>query len=203
MIPRLHDRHYSRDLKAAITCSLSVTLFIFLFFPVIKHNHEKIIVTHELFSLQDIPVTRQPMQRQKIRINFPKIPDIKIADINEPPEKLHDVPIVTNQPKAVGSENKHYREVGNELVDQYTFTPRQIKEVLPQKTVDEVQGFVKISLLIGLDGKVVKYKIISNTTGNSQCLESVLVAVYNSRWQVAFINGQKVQYWVDKIYNFK
>lgn len=82
------------------------------------------------------------------------------------------------------------------------FTPKQILEVMPQKTEKRVEGSISLSLLIGPDGNVRKHKVISNTTGNAECLKSVIEAAYKSRWEKVSIKGNPVEYWTDKSYIF-
>lgn len=203
MIPRLHDKHYSRDLKTAIIFSLSVVVLVFIFFPKLNDKKEKIYIHPEIFSVEDIPSTVQPQALHNKNFQIPEIPEIKFPDISLRIEILHDV--------LVGSNNKAQNNTANTgplnnkqvSRDNLAFQPRQIKEVLPEKTGEKVTGDIILSLMIGKDGKVEKYILLANTTDNEECLRNVLNAVYKSRWQAAKINGRAEEYWVKKEYNFK
>ncbi len=203
MIPRLYNRHYSRELKGALIFSLLLINLLFLFFPKIKEIKKQITVAPELFTIQDIPATRQIFNSHYADVKRPLIPQIKISNIPENPEILNDIPISHSDLNNGTEEYKRNKSSIKSDIDNSIFVPRQIKEVLPSKTTGEISGQINISLKIGKNGKVVKYKIISNTTGNSQCLENVIKAVSSSRWQVLEINRQKEEYWVDKVYNFR
>lgn len=82
------------------------------------------------------------------------------------------------------------------------FTPKQILEVMPRKTEKQVEGSISLSLLIGPDGSVRKHKVISNTTGNAECLKSVIEAAYKSKWEKVSFKGDAVEYWTEKSYIF-
>ena len=88
MIPRLHDKHYSRNLKAALICSLLLVLVLFSFFPKIKFKREKFVEPAVLFYVEDIPVTVQTQKVLEKEFGSPKLPSIKIPDINDLPELL-------------------------------------------------------------------------------------------------------------------
>ena len=47
-----------------------------------------------------------------------------------------------------------------------------------------------------------EYKIIGNTTGSDQALQSVIMAAYKSKWEPVKIKNNKVIYWVEKTYSF-
>lgn len=203
MVPRLHDKHYSRDLKAALICSLCLFLLLFIYFPDIRVNDKIIRVPEVIFSVKDIPATIQNSPGENIEYSPPKAPAIAIKPINNRIEVLGDVKI-----QALPSNIYYSRDPGNDVTakqgnNSITFSPRQIKEVLPRKPALDVKGFIKLSLMIGKDGKVKRYILLSNSTDNSECLKNVLEAVYKSRWQIAKAGGREIEYWVEKTYNFK
>ncbi len=203
MIPRLHDKHYSRNLKTAIICSLSVIIILFIFFPGINGKKEKIYVPPELFSTDDIPPTIQPNVSSGKKFSMPEIPDIKFSEISSRIEMLHDVLIGTQNNLHKNSENLNPTKNNRGSGDSPAFQPRQIKEVLPEKTFEKITGDIILSLKIGKDGKVEKYILLANTTDSEECLRNVLNAVKESRWQVNKINGREAEYWIKKEYHFK
>ena len=203
MIPRLHDKHYSRNLKAAIICSLLLILLLFTFFPRIKYQSKKVVDPAVLFYVEDVPVTVQTQRNRGKEYGSPTLPPIKIPDINDRPELLEDAEItsstlISKNDNSISESKTRQTSMGNK-----SFMPRQIKEVLPKKIGSGINGYIKLSLMIGKDGKVEKHIIVANTTNNTACLEDVLDAVYRSRWQVVKVNGNNIGYWVEKTYNFK
>ena len=82
------------------------------------------------------------------------------------------------------------------------FTPRQLFDVLPERNDQSISGSIIISLRIGIDGAVKEYKVTKNTTNCNPCLDNVIRAVRQSKWEPAEINHQKIEYWIDKTYQF-
>jgi hypothetical protein len=82
------------------------------------------------------------------------------------------------------------------------FTPRQLFDVLPERSNQSISGSIILSLRIGIDGEVKEYKVIKNTTECDLCLANVIKAVQQSKWEPALVNNQKVEYWIDKTYQF-
>jgi hypothetical protein len=82
------------------------------------------------------------------------------------------------------------------------FTPRQLLDVLPERIDQTVSGLIILSLRIGKDGTVKDFKVIKNTTDCNPCLQNVITAVKQSKWEPAVINNQKIEYWIDKLYQF-
>ena len=81
------------------------------------------------------------------------------------------------------------------------FVPRQILEVLPQN-VEEEKGEIMLLLKIGKDGSVKEHKVIINTIENPASLKNVLEAAYKSRWEKLKMEGNQIEYWVEKKYRF-
>ncbi len=84
---------------------------------------------------------------------------------------------------------------------QLPFMPRQTLEVLPQK-VEDVKGMIVLALKIGLDGNVKDNKVILNTVNSADCLKYVLEAAYKSKWEKIKMEGQQIEYWIEKTYRF-
>jgi len=85
--------------------------------------------------------------------------------------------------------------------NQLPFMPRQVLEVLPQK-IEDVNGMIVLLLKINTFGNVKEHKVILNSTGNTECLQYVLVAAYKSRWESIKVEGNQVEYWIEKTYKF-
>ncbi len=80
------------------------------------------------------------------------------------------------------------------------FVPRQILEVLPDNS-NETKGYIILALRIGTDGKVQEHKILYNSM-DTELLQKVLDAAKKSRWQTVKMEGEKVEYWIEKKYRF-
>jgi hypothetical protein len=81
------------------------------------------------------------------------------------------------------------------------FVPRQILEVLPEKS-ECGKGVIVLALHVGKNGKVKEHKVMLNSSGTQICLEKVIEAAYKSRWQSVKMEGSVVEYWVEKTYTF-
>ncbi|KAF0141973.1 MAG: hypothetical protein FD122_1060 [Stygiobacter sp.] len=79
------------------------------------------------------------------------------------------------------------------------FAPRQILEVLPDNA-NETKGYIILALRIGTDGKVQEHKVLMNSMKDAALLSKVLEAANKSRWQPVKMEGEKVEYWIEKIY---
>ena len=121
------------------------------------------------------------------------------------PEPLEDIKI--NAPSGKNGSNEKSESIkdsnnsGIYEASSFPFVPRQILEVVPQK-VSGAEGIIKVKVLIGLNGYVKQHKILNNTTNSETELKFVVDAVYKSRWQSITIEGQKVEYWIEKTYAF-
>lgn len=196
--------HYSRDFKIALGISLSIIILTFIFFP--DNNTEQNdmpIYDSTLFTINDVPPTIQISQTQQAAAKIHPTPAIQMpSDIGEP-EILSDVKITGTNTKTNPSSGTGNAGVSKNSVDSsIPLVPRQILEVMPKKVDKNVEGYIKLSLKIGVNGKVESYIVISNTTDCSECLQNVLVAVHKSIWQPARVAGKNIEYWVEKSYNF-
>ena len=148
-------------------------------------------------------------------------PTIEVLDIPRTTQKLDRRPKPTKPFIPVESEeieildNVEIEEIvkgdstGFELLSgpvNYTelpFTPRQLFDIMPERTDESVSGMIILSLRIGIDGEVKDYKVVQNTTGNNTVLKNVIKVAMQSKWESAVLNNQKVEYWIDKTYLFK
>lgn len=136
---------------------------------------------------------------------MPEIPS-QFIPVDEP-ELLADVIIKESntEKNSNGSSENTKSSIGTSKgiyeASSFPFVPRQIVEVVPEK-VDGGEGAIKLKLLIGKDGYVMKHEVMNNSTNKTKCLTFVVNAVYKSRWQPVSFDGEKVEYWLEKTYVF-
>jgi len=204
MVPRKYSYHYSRNLKIALIISLSLIILIFYFAPAFSFlNNTTSKKNPIIFFSSDIPPTVQTEEIKNTASQKPHEPSISITGKLEPVEVLNDVSIQTSA-LASSSENGEGISKGNKAgaTSLPPFVPRQILEVIPQRVDEDIKGIINLSLKIGKDGKVVSYIVLSNTTNCTECLKNVIDAIHKSRWEPAAVNGNKIDYWIEKSYKF-
>ena len=195
---------YRLVFKFSLIASLIFCILLFLFFPHIAppppppEEYQSL-----LFTINDIaPNTAQ----KNIKNPKPPEPKILLPDVVDEPEILPDEEIVSQTKAEKSGNGKNTSAIsgrGTALnMPELPFVPRQILEVLPQNVDKDAKGFVELSLKIGTDGHVIEHKIIDNTTGSQQVLQSVITAAYKSKWEPVKINNNKIVYWVEKTYSF-
>lgn len=195
---------YSINFKAGIVLSLLICILVFLFYPTFKPEKKEIPYFPEpVITLIDIPNTELSSRAAP---PMPAVPNISsIFKPVDEPEPLNDFTInessmIDGAPEGMG---KSKQGSGTSIYEasSFPFIPRQILEVVPQK-VDGINGFIKVRVLVGVEGYVKQHKILNNTTNSSTCLRHIIEAVYKSRWQPISIEGEKVEYWIEKTYTF-
>ena len=82
------------------------------------------------------------------------------------------------------------------------FKPRQILEVIPESIDSNFKGEIILLLKIGLNGKMIDYKIVSNTIQIEIALQNAINAAKKSLWEAGKIGNKPVEYWIEKIYKF-
>jgi len=204
MIERFNilENEYKLNFKLSLIASLIISILFFLFFPYIStpspppKEYQSL-----LFTINDLaPNTTQ----DNITNPKPQEPKIFISDIIDEPEILPDEVVVSltkNENNGGGNGNVSGKGIALDA-PQLPFVPRQILEVLPQNVNDNVEGLIVLKLKIGTDGKVIEHKIITNTIGSKECLQSVITAAYKSKWEPVKIKDNNVVYWVEKTYRF-
>ena len=206
MITRNHAYHYNRNFKVALIISLCIVIGILYLFPNISNIRSvQSSAGDYIFKLSDVPPTIQSSARESVIFQKPPIPKIYIPSDISDPQILNDAEIVSSSSQK-GTEGSRTSKTGSSAVltaSQLPFIPRQILEVLPQKSENKYSGNIKLYLKIDKKGQVASYMILSNTTSNSECLQNVLKAAYKSKWEPAIVNGNKVEYWIEKSYSFK
>ena len=190
--------------ELCLIASLIFCILLFLFFPYIAPPPPPPVEYQSLlFTINDIaPNTAQ----KNIKNPKPPVPKIFVPDVVDEPEILPDEDMAQqtkSEESGNGKNNSNITGSGTALdAPELPFVPRQILEVLPQNVDKNAQGFVELSLKIGTDGHVIEHKIIDNTTGSKQILQSVITAAYKSKWEPVKIKNSKIVYWVEKTYRF-
>lgn len=197
--------NYKRNYEISLIISLLICIASFLISPSSKSTAKEIPYFAEpIITVLDIPSTKQTLHSFHpppapvissflIPIDEPEIlSDVKISEINP---NSSTVELGINSPDTRGTTKGVYES------SSFSFIPRQIIEVVPER-VSGASGTIKLKLLIGKDGFVLKHQILSNSTNNSKCITLVQNAVYKSRWQPVSFDGEEVDYWLEKTYIF-
>jgi hypothetical protein len=204
MLPRLHTLHYSRNFKLALIISLTLIISIFYIAPDISFLQNNSDTTQPIiFFSNDVPPTIQTEELKQTSSIKPHEPAIIINGNLEPVEILKDVDIQNNSSISSsknGVGNSSINKAGTSSVS--PFIPRQILEVIPKKVDENIKGIIKLSLKIGKNGKVVSYIVLANTTNCPECLKNVITAIHKSEWEPASVNGNRIEYWIEKSYKF-
>jgi hypothetical protein len=201
---KILKNEYRVIFKLSLIASLTICILFFMFFPhIFPPKQSPREYQSLLFTLNDLaPSTAQ----QNIKSPKPPVPKIIIPDVVEESDILPDQDIVSTTKTGESGNEKGSSNISGEgsILDipQLPFVPRQILEVLPKNVEKSTKGYIELSLKIGTDGHVIEYKIIGNTTGSDQALQSVIMAAYKSKWEPVKIKNNKVIYWVEKTYSF-
>ena len=204
MAQRKHTLHYSRNLKVALIISLTLIISIFYFAPDFSFLHNNSDTTQPIiFFSNDVPPTVQSEELKQTSSKKPHEPAISLTSNLEPDVILSDVELPSNasiSSSSNGIGNSNINKAGSSSVS--PFIPRQILEVIPKKVEENIKGIIKLSLKIGKDGKVVSFIVLANTTNCPECLKNVIAAIHKSEWEPASVNGNKIEYWIEKSFKF-
>jgi hypothetical protein len=189
-----NKKKYTRTIEISLIISLIIFILLFFFFPRFNLTPD---LAHQ-YQIPGIEVIHIPLTTQKAnkkpRPNKPVIPvEAEVINVLEYVEIENIVE---------GDSSSIEMSSGPVSYTDLPYTPRQLFDVLPEKNDDSISGSIILSLRIGIDGEVKEYKVAKNTTGCNPCLENVIMAVQQSKWEPALVNNQKVEYWIDKTYQF-
>jgi hypothetical protein len=204
MSSRKYTIHYSRNFKVALIISLTLIISVFYIAPDISFMHNNSDTTQPIiFFSSDVPPTVQSEELKQTSSNKPPEPAILLTSNLAPAVILKDIDIqnnasITSPSRGIG--NSKINKPGSSSVS--PFIPRQILEVIPKKVEENIKGVIKLSLKIGKEGKVVSYIVLANTTNCPECLKNVIAAIHKSEWEPASVNGNKIEYWIEKSYKF-
>ncbi|MGD8780283.1 MAG: hypothetical protein PVH88_15120 [Ignavibacteria bacterium] len=195
---------YSRNFKLSLIASLLICVIIILYWPKGKDTIENEIAYYEpMITVIDIPKTKQSGSPDLI----PPPPKLELSNIFDIVEdyELPDVEIEeTTITEKIGASKEQPAKLEEDKPYEFSalpFIPRQILEVVPEK-VNNSEGVIKLSILIGKNGKPQKHKVLKNTTNKMLCYDKVIEAVYKSKWQPILIEGDLIEYWIEKSYLF-
>ncbi|MFO7444713.1 MAG: hypothetical protein R6W90_00025 [Ignavibacteriaceae bacterium] len=191
--------HYKRNIQIALIISLFISILLFIFFPhATGREADEYYFSEPIITLSDIPSTQQA--------SAPSIPPKPVllipSELVEP--EYSELPDVDFSIPENGYNKNKNNAPGKSKTYEFSslpFIPRQVIEVVP-KEIDGADGIIKLSLKIDHHGYVIEHKILVNSTNKDECLQNVIQAVYNSRWQPITIDGEKIEYWLEKSYQF-
>lgn len=195
---------YSRNFKVGLIASLALCIIIILYWPKGKEKIENRTTYFEpIITVIDIPKTKQSGSPEFI----PPPPKLELSNIFDIVEdyELPDVEIKeTTLAENIGESKTQPAKSKSDRPYEFSalpFIPRQVLEVVPEK-VNNGEGVIKLSILIGKNGMPQKHKVLKNTTNKMLCYDKVIDAVYKSKWQPIIIEGDLIEYWVEKSYLF-
>lgn len=187
---------YKKRLELSLILSLTILISLFYLFPIFISGS---------FMLPEVPAPRiividipQTIQHYAKRPPQPTRPAILMP--SEDMKILDDIPIEFDDSQDLITPGKVFNP---DELEGLPYMPRQVLEVLPEKTEDNPKGEILLSLHIDKNGKVKAHKVISNTTQSEICLEHVINAAYHSSWQPVIIDTSIYEYWIYKSYQFK
>jgi hypothetical protein len=192
---KIYKSGYNKRLEISSVISLIFLIFIFYFFPkFVSRAFMLPEIPHPEIIVIDIPQTIQPNVKRPPRPSRPVIP-IPSEDMSI----LEDITIEIEDIEDLIAPDKVFNP---DELEGLPYMPRQVLEVLPEKTADNPKGEVLLSLHVDKNGNVKAHKVIKNTTESRHCLESVIKAAYSSRWQPVIIDENIYEYWIYKSYQF-
>lgn len=205
MILTKHKYNYNKNLAVSFIMSIVIVICIFLFTPEPMDKKPALKTVNDFFiPIEFIPATIQPdrdyvntKNNSENKSSEHKAAEKKVISQIEIQESNADE---STDFATVNSDNSKGDESGEGNSTNF-FAARQLLEVMPIKNED-FSGSIKLSLLVGTEGKVVEHIIITNTIECDGCVNQVLNAVYNSRWQPIVIDGRKREFWTEKLYEF-
>lgn len=187
---------YKKRLEVSIITSLFGLMILFYMYP-------EFIA--DIFILPEVPGPEvvvinipQTIQRNAKRPPRPATPAIPVP--SEDIAILDDITLEIERIEDLIAPDKVFNP---DELEGLPYLPRQVLEVLPGKSTDNPTGEIMLSLHIDKNGKVIDHKVLKNTTQSQTCLQSVVKAVYSSRWQPVVIDSTKYEYWIYKSYHFE
>ena len=192
----IYKTGYKKRLEISLILSLIILIFLFYIFPIFISS--TVILTDVLepqIIVIDIPQTIQKYAKRPPQPTRPAIliPSEDMAILDDVTLEFEDIQDLIILGKVFNPDE----------LEGLPYMPRQVLEVLPEKTENNPKGEILLSLHIDKNGKVKAHKVISNTTQSDICLQHVIKAAYSSRWQPVIIDSNIYEYWIYKSYQFK
>lgn len=193
---KITSTEYIFRLQLALVITLFFLIIIFYFWPRWDTKVSSFPTpAHIVIKLTNIPRTEQT--RKKLSPP-PARPEIPIPDSELEMTDYVDILLestgIDSSLKVPGSINFNAHPL--------LLLPRQIFEILPSSNA-VCNGEITLLLQIGTNGKVVSHKVLKNNTLNEACLAATLKAIEGSQWESAIIEGEAVEYWINKTYKFE
>lgn len=186
---------YKNRLEISIILSLLILIFLFYVFPVFLYSTFQLPdISKPKIIVINIPQTIQPEVKRPPRPTRPAMP--------VPSENMEILEDLTIEIEDIDDLIAPDRVFNPDELEGLPYLPRQVLEVLPEKSADHPKGEVMLSLHIDRNGKVKAHKVIKNTTRSQACLKSVIHAAYSSHWQPVIIDENIYEYWIYKSYKF-
>ena len=192
----IYKTGYKKRLEISLILSLIVLIFLFYIFPIfISSTFILTDVLEPQIIVIDIPQTIQKYAKRPPQPTRPAIliPSEDMAILDDVTLEFEDIQDLIILGKVFNPDE----------LEGLPYMPRQVLEVLPEKTENNPKGEILLSLHIDKNGKVKAHKVISNTTQSDICLQHVIKAAYSSRWQPVIIDSNIYEYWIYKSYQFK
>ena len=192
----IYKTGYKKRLELSLVVSLVLLVILFYLFPhFLSGSFILPDIPNPQITVIDIPQTIQNLAKRPPQPSRPAIlvPSEDIAFLDEIPIKLDEVQDLIDPGKVFNPDE----------LEGLPYMPRQILEVLPEKTENNPSGEILLSLHIDKNGRVKAHKVISNTTGSDLCLQHVIKAAYSSHWQPVIIDSNTYEYWIYKSYKFE
>jgi len=183
-------QNYQRNVEVGILITLSGIILIFFSFQKYAQQSQKGLEIYPQFSIEMIEMPRT-IQEPRIKKSKPQLPLIPVPA--EETEILQEVTLIEEQLRFADS----FGITGTKPAPQMA---KQLFEAIPREPDLPIKGQITLSIKISVQGAVVEYRVIENTTGSEIYLNSVLEAIKKSRWQPARTNGTNVESWIEKIY---
>lgn len=197
MIRFKEHKHYSRNFKLGLIVSELLVICAFLYSPDFKQSQVNEI-KEPLIIIDDIPIT---IQKNEYRAVSPAIPEITIAGDIDDPILLDDIVILNNTSSEFETANQ-FDVVENATQKMQRATPRQLLEVLPDKSKRNYDGSIQLRLKIDKSGKVADHVVLFNSLECEDCLKDIISSVYKSVWEPGISDGKETEFWVEKSYTF-
>ena len=74
--------------------------------------------------------------------------------------------------------------------------------MIPENIDGNIKGKIILLLKIGKDGKIIDYRVVSNSTKLEIALTNAINAAKKSRWEAGMVGNKLVEYWIEKSYKF-
>lgn len=188
-------RFYQRNIQIALIGALLCLILLFYSFPRANRIPSKLpdLPAPEL-NIIEIPRTKQTTSKKRPP---PLLPSIPVE--SEEPDIADDVIIRMSERSDTGQ----FPILTSAEISELSLIPRQILEVIPEQSSENIKGIIILSLKIGTDGMVKEYQVVENTTRSQKTLTQVIEAAQNSKWQPIILDNIKYEYWIEKSYIFK